>query len=141
MIYQNDMSKVDSWGDQVPEGWYKVRVDKVKCVDDAGNQLLSDSSHEPLVHVFLKIQNEPYVGRVLWDAPSLQPHALAKLKAYYEAVGYTPGPEGHDPERLKDGELFVKVDHDTYQGAKRTKIAPYNIKSLQEGPKGPLVSA
>lgn len=140
MIYQHDMTKVEAWGDSVPEGWYKVRVDKVKCTDESGAQLLSKESGEPLVHIFLKAQNEPHVGRVIWQSASLQPHALAALKAFYTAVGYAPGPEGHDPERLVGGELFVKVELETYQGTKRPKIAPYNIRSLQEGPKGSLAA-
>jgi hypothetical protein len=131
--YQHDMTKVEKWGDQVPEGWYRVRVEK-------GLERISDNSNEPMWMIWLKVQNEPHIGRLIMDMPSLQPHALAKLKAYYEAVGYQPGPEGHDPERLNGGELFVKVDHEVYQGEKRAKIAPYNIKSLTEGPKGPLAA-
>lgn len=135
-----DMSKVEKWGDLLPEGWYKFRVDKVKD-NEGGQPLLSKESSQPQVALYLKVQNEPFVGRIMVDYPSLQPHALAKLKAYYEACNYIPGPEGHDPERLLGCEFFAKVDHDTYQGEKRPKISPFNIKSLQEGPKGTLVSA
>ncbi len=131
--YQHDMTKVEKWGDVPGEGWYRVRIEK-------GEERISENSKEPMWCIWMKVQNEPHVGRVLFDMPSLQPHALAKLKAYYEAVGYTPGPEGHDPERLNGQELFVKVEHETYQGEKRAKIAPYNIKSLQEGPKGALAA-
>jgi hypothetical protein len=133
-IYNHDMGKVESWGDVAPEGWYRVRIEK-------GEERLSKESGQPTWAIFMKVQNEPHVGRVLFDQPSLQPHALAKLKAYYTAVGYTPGPEGHDPERLNGGELFVKIEHEMYQGEKRGKIAPYNIRSLQEGPKGTLAGA
>lgn len=131
--YQHDMTKVEKWGDVPAEGWYRVRVDK-------GEERISEASKEPMWCLWLKSQQEPSVGRVIFDMCSLQPHALAKLKAYYEAVGYTPGPEGHDPERLTGQELFVKVDHETYEGTKRAKVAPYNIKSLQEGPKGALAA-
>jgi hypothetical protein len=125
------MSKVEKWGDLPAEGWYHVRITK-------GEERMSENSGEPMWCIWMKVQNEPHVGRVLFDMASLQPHALAKLKAYYEAVGYKPSPEGHDPERINDGELFVKIDHETYQGEKRGKIAPFNIKSLQEGPKGAM---
>jgi len=131
--YQHDMSKVEKWGDVPAEGWYRVRVEK-------GEERSSKESDEPMWMIWLKVQNEPHVGRLIMDMPSLQPHALAKLKAYYEAVGYQPGPEGHDPERLNGGELFVKVDHEVYKGEKRAKIAPYNIKSLTEGPKGEMAA-
>jgi len=131
--YQHDMSKVEKWGDVPAEGWYRVRVEK-------GEERSSKESDEPMWMIWLKVQNEPHVGRLIMDMPSLQPHALAKLKAYYEAVGYQPGPEGNDPERLNGGELFVKVDHEVYKGEKRAKIAPYNIKSLTEGPKGEMAA-
>jgi hypothetical protein len=132
--YQHDMSKVDKWGDIANEGWYRVRVDK-------GVEKPSDNSPGELVWwLYLKVQNEPHVGKLIMDNCSLQAHALAKLKGYYEATGYIPGPEGHDPERLNGTELFIKVEHETYKGEKRAKIAPYNIKSLQEGPKGAMAA-
>ena len=132
-VYQQDMSKVEKWGDVPNEGWYRVRVQK-------GEERAGQESGEPVWYLWLVSQQEPHVGRIIMDMPSLQPHALAKLKAYYEAAGYTPGPEGHDPERLNGAELFVKVDHEIYKGEKRAKIAPYNIKSLTDGPKGALAA-
>ena len=132
-MYQHNMQTVEKWGDVPNEGWYRVRIEK-------GAERLSKESNEPTWAIWMKVQNEPHVGRVLFDQPSLQPHALQKLKAYYEAVGYLPGSEGHNPERLNGGELFVKIDHEVYKGEKRAKIAPYNIKSLTEGPKGPLAA-
>jgi hypothetical protein len=141
-VQQHDMSKVQKWGDVPPEGWYRVRVEKVQDqAKDGSGPLLSKESNEPIVMIYLRAQNEPFVGTLIMDMPSLQPHALAKLKAYYEAINYIPGPEGHDPERLIGGELFVKVEHDTWQGEKRAKVAPYNIKSLQDGPKGSMATA
>jgi len=133
-MYNQDMGKVEKFGDVMPEGWYRVRVEK-------GEARQSKESDQPTWALWLKVQNEPFVGRVIFDQPSLQPHALQKLKAYYVAVGYAPGPEGHDPERLNGGELFVKVTHETYQGEKRAKIAPFDIRSLNEGPKGAMAAA
>ena len=131
-LYQNDMSKVEKWGEVAGEGWYRVRIEK-------GEERDSDNTPGAKVwYLWLKVQNEPHVGKLIMDMPSLQPHALAKLKVYYDACGYIPGPEGHDPERLNGSECFVKIEHEVYQGQKRAKIAPYNIKSLQEGPGGPL---
>jgi hypothetical protein len=141
-MQQGDMTKVQKWGDVPPEGWYKVRVEKVQDREkDGSGPLLSKESNEPIVMLYLRAQNEPFVGTLIMDIPSLQPHALAKLKAYYEAVNYIPGPEGHDPEKLVGTELFIKVDHDVYEGNQRAKIAPYNIKSLNDGPKGALAQA
>ena len=130
-MYGQDMSKVEKWGDIPAEGWYHVRIDK-------GEERASKESNEPMWCMWLKVQNEPHVGRLIFVMCSLQPHALAALKAYYEAAGYIPSPEGHDPEKINGAELYVGVTHEMYQGEKRAKVAPWNIKSMQEGPKGAL---
>lgn len=127
-LLQDDMSKVAAPADRVDEGWYHVRISKVEVTT-------SKSSNEPIVQLQLKIQNEgSMMGRVIPDNASLQPHALFKLKGYYKAVGYNPGPEGHDPEKLLDCECYVFAQHDTYQGNPTIKVPPYSIRSLQEGP-------
>lgn len=130
-----DMSKAQVWGDVLPEGWYHIRVEKVELKESA------NTPGEQVVWITGKVQNEPFVGRILTDFASLQPQALAKLKAYYNAVGYQPGPEGHDPDRLIGGELYVLLQHDVYQGATRAKVVPYGIRSMQDGPQGALAKA
>jgi hypothetical protein len=124
------MATVEKWGEAPPEGWYQVRVEK-------GEERASDAGF-PTWALWLKAQNEPYVGRIIFDQASLQPHALAKLKGYYEAAGYTPGPEGHDPTNLNGKKFYVLVQHEEYQGQVRGKVPPYGIKSLTEGPAGKL---
>jgi hypothetical protein len=137
MLRTEDMSKVSD-SDLMKEGWYRVRISNVKETDDSGNQLLSKTGQEPIVELTLKVQNEgEFFGRSFKDKPSLQPHALFKLKAYYKAVGYAPGPEGHDPAKLLDGEVWVWVSPGQYQGQPVLNIPPYSIRSLQEGAGGP----
>jgi len=121
------MSKVEKWGDRPPEGWYHVKIKKGELKD-------SDNSPGEKVWWFHLIsQQEPTVGKLIMDNCSLQAHALAKLKAYYSACGYNPGPSGHDPETINGGECLVKVEWKTYQGQDRYEIKPYNIRSLTEG--------
>lgn len=131
-LLTNDMSKVERWGDIANEGWYHVRIEKGELRDS------KNTPGEQAWWLWLKAQNEPFVGKLIMDNCSLQPQALAKLKAYYAAVGYNPGPEGHDPEKLNGAELYVLVQHEVYQGDKRAKIVPWGIKSLTEGPAGAL---
>jgi hypothetical protein len=131
-VHTQDMSKVAKWGENVPEGWYHVRIDKVEEKDSA------NTPGEQVVWVTLKVQNEPHVGRMITDFCSLQAHALAKLKAYYAAIGYEPGPEGHDTDKLLGGEIYVFVQEEMYQGQKRSKVVPWGVKSMQESPGGPL---
>lgn len=127
--HMEDMNQVPDPGAVIPEGWYHVRIAKVE-------EATSENSGNPVVKLNLKIQNEgSEMGRVIADNASLQAHALFKLKAYYNAVGYKPAPgQGHDPDNLVDGELWVGVQHKIYEGVTRTDIASHMIKSLTEGP-------
>lgn len=126
-LHTEDMSKVPAPDDLVPEGWYHVRVKSVK-------EELSKSNGEPTVYLQLAIQDESQLGRQILDSCSLQSHALFKLKGYYKAVGYVPGPEGHDPDMLLDRECYVYAQHQVYQGNNRVNIPPYSIRSVQDGP-------
>ena len=131
-MHTQDMSSVAKWGENVPEGWYHIRIEKVEEKES------TNTPGERVVWITGKVQNEPFVGRVITDFASLQAQALAKLKAYYSAVGYNPGPEGHDPDKLIGTEVYVLVQEDVYQGQKRSKVVPWGIKSMQEGPGGAL---
>lgn len=127
-MLQDDMSKVSAPNDLVEEGWYHVRISAVKTD-------VSVESSQPVLRLNLKVQNDgPMLGRVIQDNCSLQPHALFKLKGYYKAVGYEPGPEGHDPDRLLDTECYIYVEHGMYKGKANVNIPPYSIRSVQEGP-------
>lgn len=124
-IRQDNMATVQKWGEALPKGTYHVRVSK-------GEEATSESGN-PIYNLHMVVQEEPYVGRVIFDPISLQAHALSKLKAYYEAVDYNPGPEGHDPDTLIGREFFVTVDTDVYQGVTRNKVPPYGPRSIMKG--------
>jgi hypothetical protein len=127
-LLKDDMSQVPNPTEAVDEGWYHVRISEARVTT-------SDSTNQPVVKLNMRIQTEgPMFGRTVPDTASLQAHALFKLKGYYTAVGYKPGPEGHDPEKLVDGECYVYVQHDSYQGNPTIKIPPYSIRSLNDGP-------
>jgi hypothetical protein len=122
------MSKVPAPGERVDEGWYHVRISSV-------SEDLSKESNEPVIKLLLKIQSEgPMLGRVIPDNASLQSHALFKLKGYYKAIGYAPGEEGHNPDKLLDSEVYVYAEHGMYKGNPTINIPPWSIRSLQEGP-------
>jgi hypothetical protein len=120
------MDAVQKWGEALPEDWYHIRVAKV-------TEAPSKESGEPCAFMQLLVQEEPLVGASILDHCSLQPQALAKLKAYYIAIGKGILPNGHDPELLTDGECYVKVLHKQYKGETRMEIPPYGIRSLAEG--------
>lgn len=135
VLYSDDMDQVqDMGGDGVPEKqWYHVRVSKVITHDANGDQLMSETSGNPKCQINLSIQDEEFMGRNITMIQSLQPHALAGLKAMYKAAGYNPSPSGHNPHRLLNTEFYVKPVNETYEGTTRPKIAPWNIKPLSDG--------
>lgn len=129
-----DMSQKRAAGELIPEGWYHVRVREVKEEqDDKG---------ETRVQLQLTIQGpESMIGEMIFDQPSLQHNmGLTKLKTYYKAAGYNPGPEGHDPEKLTGTEFWVAVEHT--EGKAGTKnagqtfanVPSWSIRSVNEGP-------
>jgi hypothetical protein len=127
------MQAVQKWGDVLPESWYHIRIASAKDKDEQGNPILSDKE-QPKAQLRLLVQEEPYVGASIFDEPSLQPQALAKLKAYYDATGQGIFEDGSDdPEALVNGECYVLIKHEVYQGVTRMKIPPYGIKPLSEG--------
>lgn len=127
-LIPQDMTNVQKWGEQVPApAWYHVRV-KSSTVGDS-----KETPGAQTVHLIMICQEEPFIGKAINDFPSLQAHALAKLKAYYLAVDYNPGPEGHDPSILVDKEFFVHVSEEVYKGEKRVKVDPWGIRSMREG--------
>lgn len=126
-MLQHDMTKVEKWGESLPEGWYHFRLTKIE-----GPVKSKSSGEDQLIFTF-KCQEEPFVGRNQMDFVSLQPHALAKLKSYYSAAGYNPGPEGHDPDNILEAEYYLLLVEDTYEGQKRSKIPPWGIRAIEEG--------
>lgn len=131
---ETDMSQIPDQGELVPEGNYLVRISEVKETNDDGTPLTSKSGN-PKVDFVCKIQDEgPAMGRPLYITASLQAHALFTLKAIYSAVGYNPGPEGHDPSQVLDGEMYVNVKHKTYEGKPSMDIQASGIRSVSKGP-------
>jgi hypothetical protein len=127
-LLTDNMSEVPSPTDVVDEGWYHVRITEA----EVGT---AETSGLPVVKLQLKVQNEgPMLGRIILDTVTLQSHALWKLKGYYNSIGYFPGREGHDPDKLIDGEMYVYAMHDMYNGQPTIKIPPYSIRSLHDGP-------
>jgi len=129
-LLQDNMQTVAALGDLLPEGWYHFRVKHVEY-----------KTEEQRVLIQLASQEEGTTGRIAFDNPQVNhPMGLSKLKAYYTAVGYNPGPEGHDPEKILDGELYAYIVHNTDGDKKYANVAPWSIRSTQQGkgsnPKG-----
>lgn len=132
-LLQQDMSKVSGFGDAVPEGWYHVRVKSV----EVGENENTKAADKRAVNLQLAVQEpEEHVGRVIFDNPGLDPQYIGKLKNYYKAANYNPGPEGHDPEKLLDCEFWVRVKHNQSGDQTYANVVPSGIRSLQQGPGG-----
>jgi len=130
--HQHNMDQVPAAGELLPEGWYQFRVKEVDDSEEA-----KDSNGEQRCKLQLVVQQpDQYVGRTTFDNPSLDNEmGLGTLKAYYKAVNYRPGPEGHDPQNLRDGEFWAFVKHNEGKdGNTYANIAFWSIRSLQQGP-------
>lgn len=126
-MHSDNMDSVKDQNENPTQGiWYHVKVTKVE-------EAVSKESNSPIIKLQLKIQDEPFVGRLLFANPSLQAHALFNLKAYYTGAEYFPGPEGHDPEKLLDREFYVKPTGKVVGGEERLEIKAHNIKPLRNG--------
>jgi hypothetical protein len=125
--HTEDVANAPDWGQVLPEGWYHVRIKKVEeATSETGN---------PICNLTMAVQNEPFVGRPMFDPVSLQAHALSKIKAYFKATGLMPRiqQEGSwDTDWLLDTELYVQCVHEVYKGETRGKIPPWGIKALTE---------
>lgn len=124
-VRSQNMAGVAAWGEALQEGCYQFRLDSVK--DEGGND----------VYFFLKCQTEPFVGRTVRENFDLgDERALSKLKAYYNAAGYTPVDGNHDPEAISGAEFYAVVVHNIGKkdGKTYANIAPWSITSLEQGP-------
>lgn len=121
--YSDNMDQVSEAGALVPEGAYQFRVSKVdEKVGEDGTVTIA---------VNCKIQTEgPAFGEQVFLNCGLKDFGLRVLKTLYSATGYKPGPEGHDPQRLIDGEFKATVVHKLYQGTTYANIVPASIKPL-----------
>lgn len=122
-MFNNDMSAIPKFGEALPEGCYQFRVDRVDIVDESSFVM------------FLKCQNEPFVGKTVRDNfDTTHPIALSKLKSYYDACDYHPTGGSHDPNLIVGAEFYAVVVHQQAKGNTYANIAPWSLKSLTEGP-------
>lgn len=138
MLHTENMQEVAEFGAVPDAGAYRFRISEVRETDQQGAPLMS-AKGEPKVVFVCKVQDEgKFLGQQIQMHVSLQAHALATLKSLYKACGYNPGTEGHDPSTLVDGEFYAYGEPQEVEGANGKittfNIAPWNIKSLQEGP-------
>ena len=123
----DNMAGVTKFGEAMPEGCYQFRVSKVE--DDGAGPVI----------IFAVCQTEPLVGKNVRERCDLsQRVALEKLKSFYEAVHYHPEGGNHDPEQIVGGEFFAVITHNVDGGNTYANIAPWSIRSLEEGPTHPL---
>lgn len=122
-VRNQNMGAVAAFGEALPEGCYRFRLDKVE--DSGGSKLL----------FYHKCQTEPFIGRSVRENFDLDNQtALSKLKAYYKAADYNPPDGMHDPEAVLGMEFYAVVVHNISNGTTYANIAPWSITSLTQGP-------
>lgn len=113
-----DFTNVQGGFDTVPKGTYAAVVYAVE-------QKYSNTSGQPYLNWQFKIQGGEQNGRIVFDATSLQPKALWKLKAHLKAIDPSLSLDGMcdlDTDELLGSECRVVVDHEMYDGEPRARV-------------------
>lgn len=124
-----DFSNVQSGFELMPEGTYEAAL-------TGFNIAPSKSSGQPTVTLEFTVQEGDYTGRKLWQAHSLQPHALFALKRTLIALG-VPEDELEGAIEVEDtleqltGEMVrLDVGHRTYEGETYSNITKIRALSV-----------
>jgi len=115
-------------GDKIPEGEYLVTVKEV-------NEEVSEKSGKPYLNWVLEIAEGKYAGKRLYHITSLQPQALFNLRNTLEAAGVEVPEKLVDVnlDDLIDRVLGVSVEHEEYQGKKKSKVVDTFAPEDMEG--------
>jgi len=104
----------------VPEGRYSATIDGVE------ERVGQAEPHNQYWNVEFTIQDQPVVGRKVWDVFMLQPQSLWKLKRLMQCANMpTEGRADLDSEELLGQEVGVVVMHETYEGQVRSRVKGY----------------
>lgn len=126
-VMPEDMSQVAASDELVTEGVKHLRVSK--CNIDEGQ----GTGGATRINYVLVIQTEgPDFGRtIFFNIDMGDQRGRSNLKTLYKVCGYQPGSEGHDPERIIDGEFYGTVKHNKGKdGNTYANVMPWSLKSL-----------
>lgn len=126
-MQSEDMSQVAASDELVSEGVKQFRISKVNVDEGQG------TGGANRINYVLTIQTEgPDFGRtIFFNCDMGDARGRGNLKTLYKACGYNPGSEGHDPERIVDGEFYGTVKHNHGKdGNTYANIMPWSIKAL-----------
>lgn len=106
----------------IPEGEYSVKVDKVTL------ETSKESGNEYLAWNFRIIDDNPkHDGQLLYFNTSLQPQSLWSLRSLLETLEFEvpKGPTDLDFDELVELEMIAVVEHETYEGKKRSRLVDF----------------
>lgn len=102
----------------IEPGTYLASIDKVEET--------TSQNGKPYWNVEFTIQEEPYVGRKVWDIFMLNAEALWKLKRLAKAVGLDlSGRNDIDSDDLMNAECHVVIANEMYDGELRNRVKGY----------------
>lgn len=129
-VLPDDMSQVSDSSTLVTEGVKQFRVSKVNLDEGQG------TNGALRINYSMTVQTEgPDFGRVIFFNIDMgDQRGRSNLKTLYKVCGYNPGAEGHDPERILDGEFYGTVKHNKgtgkNEGQTYANIMPWSVKPL-----------
>ena len=109
----------------IPEGLYNVVVDKAELTTtkDTGN---------PMIKATLKVQDEPFKNRLVWDNFILTSTALWKLKSFLDAAGSNVS-EGENVSEadiinaMKGASVAAYLEPKEYNGKISSNVKNYQV--------------
>ena len=105
----------------IPAGVYAVKVEVAEIRDNKAGD-------GKLVYLEYAIQDEPHVGRKLFDRLSLKEKALWKLKRFLTAAQVPYEGSSFATEDILGSKLSVQVVTETYNGKLSNSVSDYIVK-------------
>lgn len=104
----------------IPAGQYGVKVEVAEIRDNKAGD-------GKLVYLEYAIQDEPFVGRKLFDRLSLKDKALWKLKRFLKAANVPYEGSSFSTEDVLGSKLSVQVESGVYNGKPTSEVGDYII--------------
>ena len=105
----------------IPAGAYNTKVEVAELRDNKAGDA-------KLVYLEYSVQDEPYVGRKLFDRLSMKPKALWKLKRFLVAAQVPYDGSNFATEDILGAKVTLQVSTGTYNGKATNEVEDYIVK-------------
>jgi len=121
-----DMSEVRAADEAFPEGQFAFRISNCEVHPGEG----TNGANRIVYTCKSQTEGESFGRSVFLGIDMGDPRGRSNLKSVYKACGYNPGPGGHNPSKVIDGEIKATVKHKISEGVTYANILPWTIKPI-----------